>query len=113
MRVHEVGVARRPARRPGVVEEERRQQQREPRPPAQVPHDAVAVGDPEVRERRGRDDLDLDTLRAHRLDGVADEEAGHVPLVARVRGRQDDDLHWRRREKTIGAASASSAKAKK
>ena len=113
VRVDEVGVARSPARRPRVVEEERRQQQREPRPPAQVPGDPVAVRDPEVAERRGRDDLDLDALRPHRLDGVADEEAGHVPLVPRVRGRQDDDLHWSRREKTIGAASASSANAKK
>ena len=94
VRVDEVGVARGPARGPRIVEEERRQQQRQPRPPAQVPHHAVAVGDPEVAERRGRDDLDLDTLRAHGLDGVADEEAGHVPLVARVRSRQDDDLHW-------------------
>ena len=113
VRVHEVGVAGGPPRGPRVVEQERRQQQRQPRPPAQVPGDPVAVRDPEVAERRRRDDLDLDALRAHRLDGVADEEAGHVPLVTRVRGRQDDDLHWSRRENTIGAASASSANAKK
>ena len=113
VRVDEVGVPRRPARRPRVVEEERRQQQREPRPPAQVAGDPVPVGDPEVPERRRRDDLDLDALRPHRLDRVADEEAGHVPLVARVRGRQDDDLHVSRRANTIGAASASSANAKK
>ena len=113
MRVDEIGVARRPARRPREVEEERRQQQRQPRPPAQIPGDPVPVRDPVMPERRRRDDLDLDPLRPHSLDRVADEETGHVPLAARVRGRQDDDLHVSRRENTIGAASASSANAKK
>ena len=113
MGVHEVGVASGPARRAREVEEERRQQQRQPGPPAQVADDPVPVGDPEVPERRRRDDLDVDALRPHALDRVADEEAGHVPLAARVRGRQNDDPHVSRRENTIGAASASSANAKK
>ena len=78
-----------------------------------LPGDPVPVGDAEVAERRGRDDLDLHSLGTHRLDRVTDEEPSHVPLVPRVRGRQDDDLHWRRRAKTIGAASASIANAKK
>jgi hypothetical protein len=113
VRVDEVGVPRRASRRPGVIEEEQRQQQREPRPPAQVAGDSVPVGDPVVPERRRRDDLDVDALRPHALDRIADEEAGHVLLAARVRGRQDDDPHVSRRENTIGAASARSAKAKK
>ena len=107
--------ASRAARRAGTREddEKSRQEQREPRPPAQIPGDPVPVGDAEVAERRRRDDLDLHSLGPHGLDRVTDEEPSHVPLVPRVRGRQDDDLHWRRRAKTIGAASASIANAKK
>ena len=108
----EIGIARGPPRSSRVVEEKRRQEQTEPGPLAQIAGDPVPVRDAEVPERRRRDDLDLHTLRSHRLDRVANEEPGNVPLVPRVRGRQEDDLH-RRREKTIGAASASIAKAKK
>ena len=113
VRVDEVGIPRSPPRRQCEADEEGRQEQREPRPPAQVADDPVPVRDPEVPERRRRDDLDLHSLRPHRLDRVTDEEPRHVPLVPRVRGRQDDDLHWRRRANTIGAASASIANAKK
>jgi hypothetical protein len=72
----------------------------------------VPVGDPEVTERRGRDHLDVDAGLPRCLDRVADEQTSDVILVAGVGRGQDDDLH-KRREKTIGAASASIANAKK
>ena len=113
MRMDEVGIACGSPRGACVAEQKRRQEQHEPGSTTQVSGDPVPVGDAEVPERRRRDDLDLHSLRTHGLDRVTDEEARHVPLVPRVRGRQDDDLHWRRRAKTIGAASASIANAKK
>ena len=69
----------------------------------------AAVGDPEVLERRRRDDVDLDAQLAHSSDGVGDEPPRDVVRVARVRRRQDDDLHSRR-AKTTGIASASAMK---
>ena len=113
MRVDEVGVAA--ARRAARAYETRKAGSRSASHGRRrrLPRDPVAVGDPEVAERRRRDDLDVHALRPHRLDGVADEQTGDVVLVARVRRRQDDDLHGGRRAKTIGAASASIANAKK
>ena len=90
--------------------EERRHERELPRRAAQVLGDAAAVGDPEVLERRGRDDVDLDAQLAHPSDGRRDEVPGDVVRVARVRRRQDDDLHSRR-AKTTGIASASAMKA--
>jgi hypothetical protein len=109
----EVRIARRSPRRARERDEERGHEQDEPRPPPQVAHDPVPERDPEVRERRGGHDLDLHALASHRLDRVAHEEAGDVTAVPRVGRRQDDDLHARRLAKTIGAASASIANAKK
>ncbi len=111
--MHEIGVTCGASCGARERDQECGQEQHEPRAAPQVPHDPVAIRDPEVPERRRRDDLHVDALGAHRLDGVADEQPGDVPLVARVRRRQDDHLHVRRRAKTIGAASASIAKAKK
>ena len=66
----------------------------EPRPPAQVAGDAVPVRDPEVAERCRRDDLDLDAERAARpRRRRATKCPATSPGVARVRRRQDDDLH--------------------
>ena len=91
VRVHEVGVARRPPRGAREGGEHRRQEQRLRRARAQVADDAGAVGDPEVAEPGRRDDLDLDPPRAQRLHGVADEVPGRVAGVARVRGGEDGD----------------------
>ena len=88
--------------------EHRRHERQLPRRALQVAQHARAVGDPEVAEGRRRDDLDLDPAPAQLLDRVGDEVPGRVALVARVRGRQHDDLH--RREKTAGVASTSITK---
>ena len=93
VRVHDLGVARSPPRRAREREEEEGQEQHEPRPRAQVVRDPVAVGDPEVTEVERRDDTHLDALPAQVLDGVCDERACEVTRRARVRRRQDADLH--------------------
>ena len=115
MRVDEVDAARGPAGRARVRDEEERQQQREPGLPTDVPRDPVPVREPEVPERRRRDDVDLDAGLTQVLDGVAHEHAGHVVGRARVRGREDEDAHQARaggarRPKTTGTATASTAK---
>jgi hypothetical protein len=93
--------------------EEERQREREPRPAAQVADHTVPVGDPEVAETGRRDDLDLHSRRTRVLDRVADEVPRHVVRVPRIRRGQYDHLQRSLRAKTIGAASARVAKAKK
>jgi len=66
-------------------------------------------------ERCRRDHVDLDSPLPHPLDGVGDEIARRIALIARVRRGQYDDFHWdpgsrRLFENTAGAASASIAK---
>ncbi len=115
VRVDEVGAVGGPPRRARVRAEERRQQRQLPRRPAQVAGDAVPVRDPEVPERGRRDDVDLDPRLAQPRHAGGDEGPGRIPLPPRVRGREHDDLHaaTSRRPNTIGAASTSSASAKK
>jgi hypothetical protein len=112
VRVHEVGVACGPPRGPGEREQEERDEEYAPRLPPQVPGDPVPVREPEVPERGGRDDRDLDARRAQVLDRVPHERARDVVLRARVRRRQDGELHGARaaRPKTTGRATASAAK---
>ena len=108
----EIGVARGTPRRARVRGQEEREGEREPWPPAQVPDDAVPVREPEVAKGRGRDDVDVDARLAQVLDRVADERPGDVVRPARVRRRQDDELHASRAAlpKTTGTATASAAK---
>ena len=98
-----------------VGEQEEREKERQPRPPADVAGDPVPVREPEVPERRGRDDLDVDAGLAQVLDGVAHEDARDVVRRPRIRRRQDEDAHQApaggaRRPKTTGTATASTAK---
>jgi hypothetical protein len=53
----------------------------------------VPVGDPEVPEGGGRDDVDLHSLGPYVLDGLGDEAAGGVPGEPGIRRRQDGDSH--------------------
>jgi hypothetical protein len=112
MRVDEVGVGRRVSRRMRERREHHRDKSAEPRPPLDVAEHAVSVRDPEVAERLRGNDVDVDVL-AQSLDCVRDEATRGVSLPARVRRRQDDDLHARcnAREKTSGSASTSTANA--
>ena len=114
VRVDEVGVARRAARRARERDEERRQRAaRATAAGAGCPTIPWPYAIPKCRNDAGETTSTSTPSARRRLDRVADEEAGDVPLVPRVRRRQDDDLHGRRRAKTIGAASASIANAKK
>ena len=85
MGVQEVGLH--PPGRTYEAREQRRNQERQPRSAAQVGDDAVAVGDPEVAELLGPDDLDLDATRTNVLNGVGDEAPGDVRRKAWVRRR--------------------------
>ena len=113
VRLHEVERFTAPslARGPREGEQEERQRQHLPRCRTQVVDDPVAVGDPVVAEPRGRDDAHVDPRGAERLDPVTHEAPGDVVRVARIRRRQDDDLHLgsSRRAKATGAAIMSSA----
>jgi hypothetical protein len=113
VRVNEIGVARDAARGDRVRRDESRNERQLPRSGAQVLRDPAAVGDAEVREGRRRDDVDLDAAFPYRAHRPGDEVARDVPRVARVRRRQDDDLHSVDAAKTIGSASASARNAKK
>jgi hypothetical protein len=53
----------------------------------------VSVGNPEVAELLGADDLDLHAARAEVLDSVADEAPGSVFGKARIRRRENGDSH--------------------
>ena len=106
MRVDEIGIPRRAARRPRVRREEERQEHRLPRAPPQVPDDPVPVREPVVPERGGRYDDHLDARLPQVLDRVAHEDAGDVVPRARIRRREDGDLHSRRaRAATTGSAA--------
>ena len=113
VRVHEVGVARRPPRRPCVGGQKRRDERRAPRPATEIADDPRAVREAEVRERRRRDDLDVRAGRPQPLDRVRHEAARRIRLRARVRRCEDDDLHAvvMRRPNTTGSARASIARA--
>ena len=77
---------------------------------AEVADDAVPVREPEVPERRGRDDLDVDPGRPQVLDGIADEGPGDV---VRHRGydvvRTTTFIRAARRADDHGSAAASVA----
>ena len=115
VRVHDVGAPGAPARRPRERGQEQRQQQHPPGARPQVVRDPVAVGDAEVAEGIGRDDGHLDARALELDDGVPHEAARDVTRVARVRRRQDADLHdgRSRRANTAGATIASIARTKK
>ena len=113
MRVHEIDGAGRTPSRAREREQEQRYCERLPWSSPQVAEDPVPVRDPEVCERRGRDDVDLDSGRPQMLDRVPHEHAGDVVRRARIRGRQDQDPHTRRCSngpKTAGIATVSTAK---
>ena len=91
----DVGVARGAPRSGRERDEERRQQEGQPRSRAQVLDDAAAVGDPEVAERRRRDDVDLVSRGAKVLDGLGDEAARDIVRRAGIARRQNADPHCR------------------
>ncbi len=93
VRVHEVGVSRRRAGGPGVRREECRNERDLPRRSPQVLSDPTAVGDTEVLEGRRGHDVDLDPELAHTAHLRGDEASRDVTLVARVRRREDADMH--------------------
>src|SRR5215204_1664248 len=55
--------------------------------------DARSVRDPEVVEVARRYDRDVHPARPNPLNGVGDEATGRVTVEARVRRREDGDLH--------------------
>ena len=82
--------------RPGSAHEarkQRRDEQAEPGPPAQVAEHTVAVRDPVVPKLLRPDHLDVDPAGANVFDRVGDETACCVTRIARVRRRQDRDPH--------------------
>ena len=109
--MHEIHAARRATRGARVRREEEREEQRLPRASPEVPDDPVPVREPEVPERRGRDDVDLDPRLAQVLDRVAHEDPGDV-----VRARGYDVVRTRtfiraaRRASDHGQRAASVAK---
>ncbi len=110
--VDDVRVAARAARRARERREEERNDEQLPGGAAKVVDDAGPVGDPVVPEGRRRDDADVDALGAERLHPVAHERPCNVVRIARIRRRQDDDLHSRSPRwcaSAAGAAIASSA----
>ena len=109
----EIRVSGGPSSRAGEAAEHERQRESKIRAAAEVPGDAGAVGDPVVAKARGRDDVDLDASFPDPLDGVDEKPTRSVSGVARVRGGEVDNFQREasRRAKTIGAASASSARA--
>ena len=103
--------ASRAARRAAIEYEARNAgtQERLPRASPEVPDDAVPVREPEVPKRGGRDDLDVDAGAPQLLHRLAHEHSSDVVRPARVRRRENDDLHSRRRRATMGSAAASVA----
>ena len=93
MRVDEVGAPGGTPRCARVRGEERRQQRRPRRVRPEVCRDAVAVRDAEVAEAGRRDHLDVDARRAQVLNRVADEGAGDVAFVPRIRRGEHRDSH--------------------
>ncbi len=112
MRVDEVGVARRSARSSRVGGEKRAA-----RAPSR--HGAARrfwaipppYAIPKCRNEAGETTSTSTPARPHPLDCVANEVPCHVARVARVRRRQDDDLHGSRGAKTTGIASESATNA--
>ena len=112
MRVHQVGVARCAPGRAREAPEHQGERQGEVRTGTQVPGHPIPVGDAVVPEACRRHDLDLDSSLSDPLDLIGDEEARDVTRVARVGRGEDCDLQaLSLRAKTIGVASASSARA--
>jgi hypothetical protein len=109
VRVHEIRAVRRARRRATKRSEKRRNEQRAPWRRAQVPDDPVPVGDPEIPERRRRDNRNLDAARADTVYRIGDETPRGILRPAGKRRRQDRDLQATRLANTIGSASASAA----
>src|SRR6266851_5801607 len=93
MRVHEIGIARGGSSRAHKASQKEGQSEGEPRTAPQVSQHAVAERQAEMTERHRRDDHDLDSLTARRVDRVADERTGDVARVARIRCGEYDDAH--------------------
>jgi hypothetical protein len=111
VRVYDDGVSRGTAGSVSEREEEKRHREHQPGAAPDVSDDPVAVRQPVVAKRRGRDDLDLEPRRAKVLDRVTNEDTRDFIGPARVGRREDDDFHSRRgRPKTTGSAAASVAK---
>jgi hypothetical protein len=89
--VHEVCVD--PARGANEADEQRRHEQPEPGPPAQIAERAVPVGDAVMPKPLRPDDLDVNAARTNVFHRVSDEPSGCVPVEARVRRRQHCDAH--------------------
>ena len=94
VRMDQVRLRREPLRRASEVPEHRREHRRAPRLAAQVADDPGAVRDAVVRERRGRDDVDVDPAPTELRDRLAEEVHRRIALVARVRRRQHQELHF-------------------
>ena len=105
----EIRIARSSPRSARVRREEQRHEEHLPRTALQVPDDAVPVGEPEVPKRGGRDDVDVDSRRPQVLDRIANERSRDVVRPARIRRRENDDLHSRCARATTGSAAASVA----
>ena len=73
---------------------QRRDEQAEPGPAAQVAEHTVAVRDPVVPKLLRPDHLHVDAARANVFDRVGDETACCVTRIARVRRRQHRDAHY-------------------
>jgi hypothetical protein len=89
--MHEVRVD--PASCANEADEQRRHEQAEPGPAAQIPEHPVAVRNTVMPKLLRPDDLHIDTASTNVLDGVRDETPGRVPVEARVRRRQHRDAH--------------------
>ncbi len=109
MRVHDIGVARCSPSGMRVGGEKEWQEQHLPRTPLEVPDDPVPVREPEVPERGWRDHVDGKAGRPQVLYRIAYERPRDVVRPARVRRRENDDLHSRRARATTGSAAASVA----
>ena len=93
VRVHEVRVARRRSRSARKRSQHGRNEERKPRACAEIGDDPRPVRNSEVTEPIRRDDVYVDSALAQALDRVAEKRRGVVAGIARVRRRQDGDLH--------------------
>ena len=109
MRVDEIRIARSSPCGTRIRREKQRHEEHLPRTTFQVPDDAVPVREPEVPKRGRRDDIDVDSRRPQVLDRIANERSRDVVRPARVRRRENDDLHSRCTRATTGSAAASVA----
>jgi len=75
------------------VRQESRDENRTPGAAAQIADDPMAVCNPEMTELLRADHRDRDSPGPHTLDRIGDKSSCAVIPIARVRGREDGDLH--------------------